>query len=136
MAIKRKQKLSPRDLRIVKWMPPGWSLKIDPNQIHRGEAQPATKRITLQSLGGRSAMEWMVFLHEVGHVVCGHFNVDTKEHVKEYEADHFALFAAKMEGIMVPDLWMHDSKSLLKETIRSDIFEGVTPHRYVLNSVS
>jgi uncharacterized protein YunC (DUF1805 family) len=135
MPTKRKR-LTPRDMRIIKWMPQGWSLKIDPRQVHRGEADPTTKRITLQSLGGAAAMEWMVFLHEVGHVVCGHFNVDTVEHVKEFEADQFAIMAAKLEGIMVPELWTVDSKSLLKEALRNDILEGVTPERYVLNWVS
>ena len=135
MAKKRKQ-LTPHLRRIKKWLPDGWSLKIDPKQIHRGEADPTTRRITLQSLGGASTMEWMVFFHEVGHVACGRFRSDQAPHLGEYEADHFALFAAKMEGIMVPDLWMVDTKTLIKESIREDTQEGVDTNIHVLHWVT
>jgi hypothetical protein len=78
----------------------------------------------------------MIFFHEVGHVVCGHFNLDVPVHVQEYEADHFALLAAKLDGVMVPELWMTDTKTLLKDAIRNDIQDGHTIERHVLHWVS
>jgi hypothetical protein len=74
----------------------------------------------------------MVFFHEVGHVVCGHMALSSPAHVEEYEAEQFALFAARMEGIAVSQQWIDDARVNVQTKIQEDQNERIPIRHHVL----
>jgi hypothetical protein len=65
-----------------------------------------------------------IYLHEVGHVVQGHFALKLPRHREEFEAERFALHVFRNEGIPVTKYIMKKVRYRLCQHIKYDIKHG------------
>lgn len=87
---------------IVKYRTPKGYRVIEHRDPHGGgKAQDEPKTIYCPPLRDRYALG--VFLHEVGHVLLGHFKTDIPTWREEYEAEQWAIKAMQADGVRVPD---------------------------------
>lgn len=104
---------------VLRWAPPGWSI-IENSAFYTGLKGHASadKIITVPPLTGVEQI--YTFLHEVGHVRLGHFEdrEPIEVYIEEYEAEHFAHYAMRMEGLTVPKWVTRSAKLYVSKKIK------------------
>ena len=116
---------------IRRHLPRGWKLRISQQmKTQFGYTHPAKKEIVMYH-HVRHWTRWslMIFLHEVGHVRIKH-DVDAPAHVEEYEAELYAMYALRHEGIPVPCDGLDNAKRNVRVRIHEDEAKGIPilPH--------
>jgi hypothetical protein len=72
-----------------------------------------------------------LYLHEVGHVVQGHFKLKLPRHREEFEAERFALHVFRNEGIPVTRHIMKALRARLCGSIQYDIKRGIPIQHHI-----
>lgn len=99
--------------------PKGWRV-VEWDKLLDGRANPRLKIINCPALVSRYAV--LVFLHEVGHVVLKHCDDPTiPEYLCEFEAEQWAIKAARAEGITVPHNYSEDARYTIKCLVEKEM---------------
>ncbi len=72
-----------------------------------------------------------LYLHEVGHVVKGHFGRKLAHHREEFEAEMFAVHIFRVEGIPITKYIRDTIRERLCDWIASDIKRGIEIERHI-----
>ena len=83
-----------------------------------GCAWARSRRISVPRPVTRRALH--VYLHEVAHVVLGHFH-DKPVYVQEYEAEQWAFAVMRAEGVPIPRASTRRAKAYVAQTIMREI---------------
>ena len=115
-------RLEHRIREVVKvFLPRGWKLvERQFNEEIDGYAHKNTRTIYCIPLKDTYAL--FVFLHEVGHIRCGHMrkghNTPLDDYTDEYEAEMWAINAMKAAGFRVTDHMLENARHNVRNAIQ------------------
>lgn len=121
---------------VKRHRPRGWRIAQSKLRWTWSSARAEWKRRVLFVPTLKDDDSLFLYLHEVGHIVRRHWDVDLPKHREEFEAEHFAIHVFKTEGIPITKLIISDVKYRLREHIASDKKLGVPIERHIARWVN
>jgi hypothetical protein len=121
---------------VKRHRPRGWRVAQSRYRWDWSSAQADPNKRTLYVPTLKDDDSLFLYLHEVGHIVRRHWNVNLSKHREEFEAEHFAIHVFKTEGIPITNIIIRDVKYRLREHIKADRKRGVPIERHIARWVN
>jgi hypothetical protein len=116
---------------VKRYRPRGWKIVESKQRWEWSSAAVWSGNRTIYAPSLIDDDSLFLYLHEVGHVRLGHFDIDIPKHREEFAAECFAFHAFRAEGIPITKLIAEDAKTRIRIWIGRDTKKGIPIQHHI-----